>query len=388
VKSDGWPPQWKGPRKGKVAVIGSGPAGLTAAYFLATMGREVKVFEALNVTGGLLSVGIPQYRLPRDILDRDIDYIKKAGVEIETGAKVSSIKALRDAGYDAVFVATGAHKSTNLGIPGEDLEGVVDALAFLRSALAGEAARMQGAAVVIGGGNAAVDAARTALRLGASPVTILYRRTKEEMPAIPEEVEDALQEGIQLKPLVAPIAVEGEGRVSAVRCQEMELGEADESGRRRPVAKAGAEVVVKADHVIVSIGQGPDLDFEDVEGSLVVSRGRIVADVVSQKSGDAGVFAGGDAVTGPSSIIEAIAAGQRAAVAIDKYLGGTGQLPEDTARAPRVRPSEEQAAAPRQHVCHMAPGIRIRDFAEVAGGLSLEAACAEACRCLRCDLEE
>lgn len=369
-------------------MIGSGPAGLTAAYFLATMGREVKVFEALDVIGGLLVVGIPPYRLPNDVLQRDIDYIRRAGVEFETGSKIESLQQLRDAGFDAIFVATGAHKSAALGVAGEDLEGVVDALAFLRGALGGEIREMHGRAVVVGGGNAAIDAARTALRLGASSVTILYRRTREEMPAIASEIDDALAEGVELRVLVAPIAVEGDGRVRAVRCQEMELGDADESGRRRPVPKPDSEITIEADHVIVAIGQGPELDFAAGDPAVVVSHGRISADSISQRSGVADVFAGGDAVTGPATIIEAIAAGQRAACAIDAFLGGAGELLPDTGFAPRIKPDEQQGAIPRHLAVHLPASERIGGFEEVVCGYTREVACAEACRCLRCDLEE
>ena len=337
----GQPPVWSGPRKGRVAVIGSGPAGLTAAYFLATMGREVEVFEALDRAGGLLAVGIPSYRLPKDVLERDIEYIRRAGVKIRTGARVGSLAELRESGFDAIFVATGALKSTPLGIPGEDLEGVVDALAFLHDAVSGKIATLEGRVAVIGGGNAAIDAARTALRLGAKAVTLLYRRTREEMPAIADEIEDALTEGVELRTLVAPIAVEGTRRARAVRCQEMVLGDADEGGRRRPLPKPDSEVSVEAEHVIVAIGQGPALDYAADDGALVVSRGRVVADSLSQRSGESNVFAGGDVVTGPSTIIEAIAAGERAARSIDIFLGGAGKLPDDTGFAPRVKPGEE-----------------------------------------------
>jgi len=388
IKDPGNPPQWQASRNGRVAVVGSGPAGLTAAYFLATMGREVKVFEALDVIGGLLAVGIPQYRLPREALERDIEYIRRAGVEIETGSKVTSIRQLRDAGYDAIFVATGAHKSTSLGIPGEQLDGVVDALKFLREALAGEISKMDGRVVVIGGGNAAIDTARTALRLGANPVTILYRRTREEMPAIASEIEDALSEGVELIQLIAPIAIEGDTHVRSVRCQEMVLGDADENGRRRPIPKQDSEIGVEADYVIAAIGQTPELDFDEKDGSLIISHGRIETDVITQRSGEDGVFAGGDAVTGPATIIDAIAAGQRAARAIDMYLGGVGDLPPDTSFAPQIKPGEEIADRPRQHVCHLSQASRIGSFAEVVEGFSEENACIEACRCLRCDLED
>ena len=388
VTDPGQPPKWNGPRKGKVAVIGSGPAGLTAAYFLATMGRQVTVFEALDRIGGLLAVGIPSYRLPKNVLERDIEYIRRAGVEIRTGARVDSLTDLRDSGFDAVFVATGALKSTTLGIPGEELSGVVDALSFLHDVIAGDIERLEGRVCVIGGGNAAIDAARTALRLGARSVTLLYRRTREEMPAIADEIEDALVEGVELRTLVAPIAVEGENSTRAVRCQEMVLGDADESGRRRPLPKPDSEIVVEAEHVIVAIGQGPELDYVTDDGALVVSRGRIVADTVSQKSGEANVFAGGDAVTGPSTIIEAIAAGQRAARHIDMFLGGKGELPDDTGFAPRVKPGEEHGAVPRHPYTHLPPEARIGSFHEVVANYSQATACAEACRCLRCDLEE
>ncbi len=386
VTDSGHPPTWTGPRRGRVAVIGSGPAGLTAAYFLAIMGHEVKIFEALDAVGGLLAVGIPPYRLPKEVLQRDIDYIVRAGVEIETGHRIESLESL--AGFDAVFVATGAHKSTTLGIPGEEMKGVHDALSFLRQAIVGEIKELSGRVVVIGGGNAAIDAARTALRLGAGPVTILYRRTREEMPALSEEIEDALAEGVELHTLVAPVAIEGSGRVQAVRCQEMMLGDADEGGRRRPIPKPDFDVLIEADHVIMAIGQGPELDFAQTDGRLVVARGRIVADPVSQRSGEGEVFAGGDAVTGPATIIEAIAAGQKAAKAIDVYLGGSGELPADTALATDAKPDEEYGAVPRQAVCHLSPRERACVFDEVVHGYSAETACLEARRCLRCDLEE
>ncbi|MGC8863310.1 MAG: NADH-ubiquinone oxidoreductase-F iron-sulfur binding region domain-containing protein [Armatimonadota bacterium] len=385
------PPKWYGPRSGKVAVIGSGPAGLTAAYFLALLGREVKVFEALDVVGGVLAVGIPSYRLPPEALARDIEFIKKAGVQIETGHRINSIEELAGEGYDAVFVATGAHKSLQLGIPGEEMDGVHDALAFLKRVSMGELTSLSGRVAVVGGGNAAIDAARTAVRLGAEPVTILYRRTLEEMPAIREEIDEALAEGVELHVLVAPTALEGDGRVKRVRCVEMELGKADESGRRRPVPKPGSEVLIDADHVIVAIGQEPDLSFlQKADGSFmaVVSEGRLSVDPVTLRSGDGRIFGGGDAVTGPSTIIEAVAAGQRAAQAIDELLGGSGELPPDRGFAPRVKPDEDAAAVARHGAPHTPPAERIRTFDEVVEGYTAEIACREARRCLRCDLEE
>ena len=384
----GQPRTWLGPRTGRVAVIGSGPAGLSAAYFLALMGRNVKVFEALDVVGGVLRVGIPSYRLPPDQVERDIEYIRRAGVEIETGHRVESLQELRDAGFDAIFVAVGAHEGRRLNVPGEDLAGVEDALTFLRKVALGEVTELEGGAVVIGGGNAAVDSARTALRLGARPVSILYRRTRDEMPAIREEIEDALFEGVDMHFLLSPVAIEGNGRVRAVRCAEMELGDADESGRRRPIPKPGSERTVEADHVIVAIGQAPDLEFASGDDQLVVSRGLIAAHPVTQLSGDGSVFAGGDVVTGPATIAQAVAAGQRAAQAIDIHLGGAGELPPDGGLTSPGKPEEPEGEVPRLPIEESPLEERLGNFNEVLKCYSREAACAEARRCLRCDLEQ
>ena len=386
VKSVGVPPTWQGRRHGRVAVIGSGPAGLSAAYFLALMGREVEVFEALDLPGGVLAVGIPEYRLPREAVERDIEYIRRAGVQIETGRRIESLLQLRHSGFDAIFVAVGAHKGIRLGIEGEDLAGAHDALAFLQRVALGDLERLTGRVVVVGGGNAAIDAARTALRLGAGQVTIVYRRTRDEMPAIREEIEQAMLEGVQMHFLLAPIKIEGDGRVRAVRCARMMLGQADESGRRRPVP-TGDEMTVEADHVILAIGQGADLDFVTPDGELVVSRGRLTVHPVTQRSGEGDVFAGGDAVTGPATIVAAVAAGQRAACAIDTFLGGPGELPPDKGFASRAKPDESVADIPRQPIRAAPRDKRTASFQEVLKGYSLRAARIEARRCLRCDLE-
>jgi NADH-quinone oxidoreductase subunit F len=387
TKDVGTPPQWQGPRRGRVAVIGAGPAGLAAAYFLALAGREVKVFEALPVAGGMLAVGVPPYRLPRAALARDIEYIRRAGVEIQTNSRVGSLQELRQAGYDAVFIATGAHAGMKLDVVAAATEGVQDAIAFLRRVALGELKDLSGRVAVIGGGNAAIDAARAALRLGAQSVTILYRRTRDEMPALREEIEDAILEGVDIRYLVAPVAIEGDGRVRAVRCQEMELGPADESGRRRPVPKPGSEVTIECDHVLVAIGQSPELEFATSDGQLVVTKGKVQVDPVTQKAGD-GIFVGGDAATGPATIVEAIAAGQRAAQAIDVFLGGKGELPPDTGLASPGKPEESEDAQAGRRPIRARPPAKCRgNFDEVVKGYSLQAACAEARRCLRCDLE-
>ncbi|MCX5647542.1 MAG: NADH-quinone oxidoreductase subunit NuoF [Planctomycetota bacterium] len=411
VKDAGSPPQWQGPRRGKVAVVGSGPAGLTAAYFLALAGREVTVFEALDRVGGMLAVGIPRYRLPPQALGRDVEYIRRAGVRIVTGRRIESLQELRAEGFDAIFLAAGAHKSSRLGIPGEDLDGVVDALSFLRGVMLAERTKVQGRVVIIGGGNAAMDSARAALRLGAEAVTILYRRTADEMPATPDEIEDAMLEGVEFRYLSTVHAIEGDGRVRAVRCTKMRLGDADESGRRRPIPIPDSDYRLEADLVIAAIGQQPDLDFVQADESVVVASGRLAVDPVTLRTdggdvfagGDAvtgdpvvraaagrNVFAGGDAVTGPATIVEAIAAGQRAAQAIDRFLGGKGELPPDRGFAsPGKRPEDEsEEAARRRPVRALRPKRRRGNFEEVLKGYSLQAACAEARRCLRCDLEQ
>jgi NADPH-dependent glutamate synthase beta subunit-like oxidoreductase len=365
------------------------------------------------VAGGLLATGIPEYRLPKDVLNRDIEYIRRAGVEIETGRRIGSLQELRDAGFNAIFIAVGAQKGRTLDVPGEDAEGVEDALRFLRRVTLGELKHLSGRVVVVGGGNAAIDSARTALRLGAESVTLLYRRGREEMPALAEEVEEAELEGVDMRFLEAPVAVERggerkEGTLPStagqspaatgpslreasplfVRCVQMELGEADEGGRRRPVPKPGSEVVVEADHLIAAIGQGPELDFAASDGRLVVSRGWVTVHPVTQRSGESDVFAGGDAVTGAATIVEAVAAGQRAAQAIDVFLGGKGELPSDTGFASRTKPDESQAAIARRSIRALSSRRRKGNFQEVLKGYSLRAACAEARRCLRCDLEE
>jgi len=383
----GYPPQWQGPRSGRVAIVGSGPAGLTAAYFLALMGREVTVFEALEVAGGILAVGIPAYRLPREALAHDIEYIRRAGVQIETGHRIESLQELRDAGFDAICVTVGAHNDTELGVPGEEMEGVHHALGFLRQVALGELNQMSGHVAVIGGGNAAIDSARTALRLGASSVTVLYRRTEQEMPAASEEITEAAREGVEFRFLISPTAIEGDGRVEVIRCAEIALGEADESGRRRPVPKPGCETVVKADHVIVAIGQRSDLDFAADDDCVAISEGRIVADPLTQRCSESEVFAAGDAVTGPATVVEAIAAGQRVAKSVDIFLGGKGQLPADQGFAPGSKPSESEAEIPRHPVPSLSVDKRRNSFEEVFNGYSSQTAQAEARRCLRCDLE-
>jgi len=312
-------------RTEKIAIIGSGPAGLTAAYELVKKGYSVAVFESLPEPGGMLRVGIPDYRLPKETLNADINYIKSLGVEIKTNALVGkdvTIDQLLQEGHRAVFIATGAHKSVELGIEGNELEGVTHALDLLKDLNTGKRIELRERVAVIGGGNVAMDAARTALRLGSKEVSILYRRSRVEMPANPSEVREAEKEGVRIHFLVTPARILGkDGRVVAVECVRMELGEPDETGRRRPIPIKGSEYTMEVDAIILAIGETSDLSF--LPGNVAVTgRNTIAVDPVTLETSLSGVFAGGDVVSGPATVIEAIAAGKRAAVSIDRYLRG------------------------------------------------------------------
>ncbi|RJS77674.1 FAD-binding protein [Candidatus Bathyarchaeota archaeon] len=311
----------------KVAVIGSGPAGLTVAFELAKEGYSVTIFEALPEAGGMLRKCIPEYRLPKSVLAKEVQLLRELGVEIKTGVKVGEDLGFEDllkGEYKAVFIGAGAHKSRKLKIEGENLEGVVHALEFLWNANLGKIKTIGENVVVIGGGNVAVDAARTALELEAKEVTILYRRSKEEMPANPWEVKEAEEAGVKIEFLVAPKKILGEnGKVSAIECIHMELGEPDETGRRKPIPVEGSEFKREADKVILAIGETPDIGFLPKEIELN-ENGTVCVNPVTMETSLKGVFAGGDVVSGPATVIEAIAAGKRAAESIKKYLESLG----------------------------------------------------------------
>ncbi|MCX8066012.1 MAG: FAD-dependent oxidoreductase, partial [Candidatus Hydrogenedentes bacterium] len=298
----------------KVAIVGAGPAGLTCAYFLARLGYQPKVFEAASRPGGMLVQTIPAYRLPREEVAREIRMIERMGVTIETDKALGrdfTINSLRDEGYEAIFLGIGAPMGQRLRIPGENAEGVVEAIDFLREYNLRGSVKVGKKVVVIGGGNAAIDAARTAIRLGAKRVTILYRRTREEMPAYKEEVDEAVNEGVILKMLVAPLEVLTEdGKLVGVKCQHMWLGEYDRTGRRRPEARPGEEPFIEeADQVIAAIGQTVDikkyLDGLDIK---LTPSGFIWVDPLYNQTSIEWLFAGGDITTGPSSVAEAIGA--------------------------------------------------------------------------------
>jgi glutamate synthase (NADPH/NADH) small chain len=313
----------------KVAIIGSGPAGLSAAQDLAKKGYSVTIFEALSSPGGMLRRCIPEYRLPKKIVDSDIKRIKDLGVKIKTNMAIGKrlkVKKLLEQGYNAVFVATGTHEERMLGIEGEELNGVFHALDFLEKANKKEA-ELADKVSIIGGGNVAVDSAETALRLGAKEVTILYRRSREEMPGSPWEIKEAEEEGVKIEFLVAPKRILGEnGKVTGIECVRMELGEPDETGRRRPVPIQGSEFVIKTGTVIMAIGQFPNTAFlpETVE---ITEKRTIAVDPFTLETSSLGIFAGGDAVSGSATLMEAIIAGKRAAISIDLYLRGISLEP-------------------------------------------------------------
>lgn len=322
-------------RKERVAIIGSGPAGLSAAYYLARYGYQVTIFEALPMAGGMLHWGVPEYRLPNKIVAEEIEAIKSLGVEIKTNVAVGqelTLDALLAEGYNAVLIAVGAWNDLKLNIPGEEADGVIPGVRFLKRANSGEKVKVGDKVFVIGGGNTAIDSARVASRLGVKQVSILYRRSRAEMPAVAEEVEAALNESIEIQFLVAPTEIlVKDGRVNGIRCLRMELGEPDDSGRRKPIPIAGSEFNVDADTVIAAIGQAPDLAFLDGSGVEIARDGTISANPETLSTNVSKVFVAGDAQTGPATVIEAVAAGKKAASGIHSRLTGGEALvsPED-----------------------------------------------------------
>ena len=330
----GEPPKKPESNGHRVAVVGAGPSGLTAAGDLARLGYDVTVFEALHTAGGVLVYGIPEFRLPKDIVRKEIDNLRHLGVKIETNmviGKIITVDELFESGFEAVYIAGGAGLPRFMGIPGEDLKGVYSANEYLTRVNLMKAYKENSKTpikksrrvAVVGGGNVAMDAARCAMRIGAEEVYIVYRRGMEELPARQEEVEHAKEEGIVFKTLTNPVEILGDdnGFVSGIRCVEMELGEPDESGRRRPVEKQGSEFDIELDTVIMSIGTSPNpLIRKTTPGLDTNRRGCIVTDGESGKTTREGVYAGGDAVTGAATVILAMGAGKSAAQAIDEYI--------------------------------------------------------------------
>jgi NADH-quinone oxidoreductase subunit F len=376
-----------------VAIVGGGPAGLSCAYFLARLGYRPVVFEAEPRPGGMLVQTIPAYRLPRETLFREIRMIEQMGVEIRTEQALGrdfTLSELHEEGYQAVFLGVGAPQCMGLGIPGDDAAGVVEAGDFLKQYNIRGSVPVGKEVVVVGGGNAAIDAARTALRLGAQSVKIVYRRSQEQMPAYAEEIDEALNEGVELLPLTQPVAVETapNGSVRALRCTPMALGDFDRSGRRRPHARDESAFTIEADQIIAAIGQ--TLDAEQLTGDVEVAtsdKGFIATDPTCGQTSLPWLFAGGDAASGPASVVLAIAAGERAAVGIDTMLSGENhafwreEQPVDT----YVDPDAEPAPYSREDLRTIDAERRRYNFDEVELPWCEQVAIRQACRCLRCD---
>jgi len=388
-------PPVKEKKSERVAIIGAGPAGLSAAWDLAIEGYQVTVFDALPVAGGMLAVGIPDYRLPQDILSKEVQDVERLGVDIRLNTPVDDIESLIKDGYQAVFIAVGAHKGIKMGIPGEDLAGVYDAIEFLKEANLGKEIKVGKKVAVIGGGNSAIDSARVALRKGAEEVHIFYRRERRDMPAIAEEVEAAEEEGIHLHLLTVPTRIlDKGGKVAGLECARMELKEFDRSGRKTPYPVEGSEYVADVDMVIEAIGQRPDTSFIKDNGVKLGRGGTVTVDRRTLVTESKGIFAGGDAVTGPQTAIEAIAAGQRAASSIKRYLQGKelsplverdGYQPIAVSSEP---PSEEETLErARVRAAEIPIGDRRTSFKEIVLPYTPEQAREESSRCLRCDLE-
>lgn len=382
-------PPKKGAKPQRIAVIGAGPAGLTSAYYLAIEGYSVTVFEKHPVAGGMMAVGIPEFRLPKDVLRAEIDIIEKLGVTIRLGVEIGkdvTFQELQDR-YEAVFVAIGCHQALRLGIPGEEgVAQVIDGLTFLRQLNLGNLSSYKGRLVVIGGGNTAVDCARAARRLGLRDVAILYRRTREEMPASSWEVDDTIEEGIDIQFLTAPVKILSENReLRGLECIRMKMGEPDDSGRRRPVPVEGSEFVIAADFVVTAIGQVADLNTLPYDLQTTLSReGLIAADPITGGTHIAGVFSGGDVISGPRTVVEAVASGKRAARSIDRYLRGEKIQAglEKAWKGVEFLP-EGVGQKEREPVQRLPLTRRTRTLDEIDLGFDPEGAEREADRCLR-----
>jgi NADH-quinone oxidoreductase subunit F len=385
----------------RVAVIGSGPAGLSCAHYLSLDGVKVTVYEMEDRPGGMLFSAIPAYRLPREVIQKEICSLMNANITMKYNHKLGTdftIDSLLGEGYRAVFVALGAHKSLTMGIEGENAKGVIPSIQFLKAFNFKGKSLAKGHVGVVGGGNSAVDAARVAIRQSdVKSVTIFYRRTQDEMPAFEEEIEAATQEGVKLEILVSPVEIlTTRGTLKAVRFVKNKLGPTDASGRRKPVRIQGSDFEQPLDTLIVAISEGSETDCISVASDSrieVSASGTIRVDKDTLLTNRPGVFAGGDVVTGPNTVVDAIAAGKKAAMVIARYLRGEAlrQIPEKRLPHIHVPPLEisegELAQSPRAETPRAPAEYRRRGFDEVEKSLTEDEACREARRCLRCDLE-
>jgi putative selenate reductase YgfK subunit len=383
--------------KEKIAIIGGGPAGLSTSYFLAKKGYRPTIFESKPEPGGMLRWWIPAYRLPLDVLELEIDYIKAMGVEIHTGVAFGrdiTLESLKEQEFKAIFLGIGAHRSMKLAIPGEnDFSGVQDCLSFLFKARQGTAA-VGKRVMIIGGGNAAVDCARTALRMNIDEVRLVYRRTRREMPAHPKEVHELEEEGAILDFLQSPIRIHGEnGQATGLECIRNELSKPDATGRRRPVPLKGSEHILPADTIICAIGQEVDAESLKHANHLeLTKRLLITVDPVTMETSIPGIFAGGDVVTGPATVVEAVASGKKAAEAVHRFLRGMPN-PEYTLIPVRRQQISVMDILPKEKSVPSRPEMPVMDlearngnFKEVELGLPANSAIQEAKRCLRCDI--
>jgi len=371
----------------KVAIIGGGPSGLSCAYYLALMGHSVTVYEERKQLGGMLRYGIPAYRFPRELLDREINSILSTGIEVHTeitvGKDITFEQLQRQ--YDCLYIAIGAHQDKKTGIPGEDSKNVISAVEMLRAIGDDQLPDFTGKrVVVIGGGNVAMDVTRSAVRLGAEKVTCVYRRRIEDMTALPDEITGAMAEGVEIMTLAAPVRIESDenGVATALVVQPQLIGEEDSSGRPRPGKAALDEVRIGADIIVAAIGQGIEIQGFEQSG-VPIKRGTFVAASSSQVGNMDSVFAGGDCVTGPATAIRAIAAGKVAAANIDEQLGFHHEIVVDVdIPAPKLN---NRAPHGRINTTEREAGERKHDFEDIEIGLTCEGACTEASRCLRCD---
>jgi formate dehydrogenase beta subunit len=370
----------------KVAIIGAGPAGLTAGYYLARKGHSVTVFESLPQVGGMMLVGIPRYRLPLDIMMNDIKEIENAGVSIKTNTTVKNLEALSSDGYQVVLVAIGAHQAAGMGVTGDNDPRVLGGVAFLKEVSLNHKVELGKRIAIIGGGNTAIDCARTAVRMNASKVMVLYRRTRAEMPAAPEEIEEAIEEGVEFVYLTAPTRVLDENGRLMMECLRMKLGAEDASGRRKPEPIKGSEYMIELDNIIAAISQNTIMPPEFGLVTDKNSRIQVASDTLA--TAKPGVFAAGDAVLGPATVIEAIAQGRQAAVSIDRFLGGNGDIDEmlaETEVIPNRSNGPDEGFRPGKEAIEHHK--RTHSFDGVEIGWGKVATLGETNRCLRCDLK-